>query len=238
VKYSYLSLLPILAFASLGCYTRFSTLEQRQATPERVDRRSDSLRPSGEETCVWERDLMGFPYLHCYKGYYPRDWYQYNFSPWWYQNDSHRYGGSRCPPYYYYDKTCGCCRYYLNNPELERSTRGNSGTERNVSTNETVSQAKDSTGRVSISASSRNTVTIPLRHGGGSSAPSPKYQVARDTGAQKNAVAADTTAPKNRQGTIDSSKSDSVKQDAGATLPQKDTTVPQEKKSRRPSRSR
>lgn len=81
-------------------------------------RQNDTVRTSRGEICVWERGPLGYPYLRCYPRYYPREWYSYNKSPWWYRSDEHLYSADRCPPYYYFDETCECCRYYLHNPSL------------------------------------------------------------------------------------------------------------------------
>ncbi|MBN1128885.1 MAG: hypothetical protein JXA71_07860 [Chitinispirillaceae bacterium] len=226
----------IVAFFALmcGCYTQFAAVEQRPDTKRQVDMMPDTLQTSDNETCVWERDLMGFPYLRCYKGYYPREWYQYNFSPWWYRGDEHRYGGSRCPAYYYYDKSCGCCRYYLNNPELDHGSRGIPGNRPST----TRSAAHDTTGRVNISASTRSTVKIPLGHAGAASTPSLKYQVPIDTPATKNTAAADSAARVNGQAAVDSVKTDSVRQTGATAVEQRPSPVPQQPKPHRPSRGR
>lgn len=218
---------------TLGCYTRFATVENVSPTPEQAEKAPDTLNPADDETCVWERDLMGFPYLRCYKGYYPADWYRYNFSPWWYHGDAHRYSGNRCPDYYYYDNTCGCCRYYLNNPDRERSSL-----ERGKSRKSTVSGPPDTTTRVSISSSSRTVVKIPFHQPGGGSARSPKYQVAGDTAAQRNTAAADTSDTTKTKATVDSVKIESVNQAGKTPVEQKPAPVPLPPKPRRPSRGR
>ena len=111
-----------------GCYTRFADFTPDNMPRTTAGRVADStgfiadtvatIDASSQETCVWERDLMGYPYLHCYTGSYPRSWYRHNFTPWWYQANAHDFNPDRCPSYYYYDPNCGCCRYYLNNPEI------------------------------------------------------------------------------------------------------------------------
>lgn len=122
----------------MSCYTQFAqfeTLPSEQVVTVldskgnlvREVRRNDTIHTPEGETCVWEQDRLGYPYLHCYPRYYPREWYQYNKSPWWYRNDEHLYSADRCPAYYYYDESCRCCRYYLNNPNL---TRGESASGR------------------------------------------------------------------------------------------------------------
>jgi hypothetical protein len=227
---------PVILFSLLltsGCYTRFANVENGSPTPEQAEKAPDTLNPTDDETCVWERDLMGFPYLHCYKGYYPADWYRNNFSPWWYHGGTHRYSGSRCPDYYYYDNTCGCCRYYLNNPDMERSSL-----ERGRSRKSPVSGPPDTTTRVSISSSSHSVVKIPLRQPNNVSTPSSKYQVVSDTSARKNSASADTSDTTKAKVTVDSVKIDSVNQANKTPVEQKPAPAPLPPKPRRPSRGR
>ncbi len=109
-------------FMITGCYTQFVT-NQRISSEEvsvvidsitgdtvKVINRIDTVMQKEREVCVWERDLMGYPRLRCYKSYYPRDWYVYNNTPWWY-NDPFWGDYDRCPRSYYYDPGCGCCKY-------------------------------------------------------------------------------------------------------------------------------
>jgi hypothetical protein len=207
VKRRYQVLLICIALLCVGCYTRLATFDQDAMTPGRVSTATDStwkkvshneprdsLAPAEDETCVWERDLMGFPYLRCYKGYYPSDWYRYHFSPWWYHTDEHRYDPRhRCPPYYYYDQNCGCCRYYLNNPDLERSAQRPSRKQPHAEPVQADSTASDTTDRVSISASTRVTVTAPIHGRQKGSKLSQKEKVLLDTLAQRRAAASDSS---------------------------------------------
>ncbi|MBN2035262.1 MAG: hypothetical protein JW768_00835 [Chitinispirillaceae bacterium] len=212
--------LVVIALMAMGCYTRFATFDQDPMHPGHhtaaVDSTGqnnprDSLAPAEDETCVWERDLMGFPYLRCYKGYYPRDWYRYNFSPWWYHTDEYRYDPRRrCPPYYYYDQNCGCCRYYLNNPVLERSARRPSRKQPRTDTVPIDSAAIDSTDRVNISASTRVTVTAPIHGHDKKSKVSPKGTALLDTLAQRKASTADSSAQEKKQAAADSVAVDST----------------------------
>lgn len=107
-----------------GCYTHFATLDQTppvdtvtwvvdSATGDstRVIRRTDTIQANNQQNCLWERDLMGYPRLRCYDSFYSRNWLSYNNSPWWYRNDPFFYDYDRCPRYYYYDPSCGCCEY-------------------------------------------------------------------------------------------------------------------------------
>lgn len=55
----------------------------------------------------------------CEDADYGRDWYRYNYYPWWNRSDPYFYGSynsygwdETCPAYYYYDYSCGACRYY------------------------------------------------------------------------------------------------------------------------------
>jgi hypothetical protein len=144
-----------------GCYTKFAVFE-----PVSTAVKADTVRAADadKETCIWERDLMGYPYLHCYPSFYPRQWYLYNYSPWWYHNDRHMYSAGQCPPYYSYDPGCGCCRYYLNDPGRTGLRQPVTGAESAESAHSAHSAdtAKDSN-RVSISAASHMSVRIPLQ---------------------------------------------------------------------------
>jgi len=118
----------VLGLLSIGCYTQFKLVDQTPppaaAAPQeewvvdsatgdtvKVIKQTDTIQENNSQTCVWERDLMGYPYLRCYDSFYPRDWFWYNNSPWWYRNDPYWYDYNRCPRYYFYDPSCGCCRY-------------------------------------------------------------------------------------------------------------------------------
>ena len=110
-----------------GCYTQLTTIDRTPPPEPREDvqwvidtatgdtvkvvRQVDTIHTEDHQTCIWERDLMGYPHLRCYDSFYPRDWFYYNNSPWWYRNDPYWYDYDRCPRYYYYDPSCGCCRY-------------------------------------------------------------------------------------------------------------------------------
>ena len=147
-----------LLSVTAGCYTKFAAFE-----PVAVAPRADTVKATDadKETCIWERDLMGYPYLHCYPSYYPRQWYLYNYSPWWYHNDRYLFNADRCPPYYYYDPNCGCCRYYLNNPDLHHPLIGGDSKGSTETTSGSTLQPQD-TNRVSISTSSHISVSVPL----------------------------------------------------------------------------
>ena len=110
---------------SAGCYTQFALVDK--AVPEtiktvvdsvgdtvKVIKQTDTVFQKEHEVCVWERDLLGYPHLRCYKSFYPRDWFVYQNTPWWYRNDPFWGDIDRCPRYYYYDSDCGCCRYSAN----------------------------------------------------------------------------------------------------------------------------
>jgi hypothetical protein len=149
---SFLSAVLFLAFG--GCYTRFA-----EFPPVTAEAAADTVRPSdsSKETCLWERDLAGYPRLRCYPAYYPRQWYLYNYSPWWYRNSQHLYNAKKCPPYYYLDTTCGCCRYYLNNPDLVRAAGGGGINKKTIDTS-----AQQDSNRVSVTVSTGSSVHIPL----------------------------------------------------------------------------
>jgi hypothetical protein len=125
---SLLLFLPALFFTLLftGCYTQFVMVDKTPPQPAetvewvvdsatgdtvKVVKQVDTIQVKDQQTCVWERDLMGYPQLRCYDSFYPRDWFWYNNSPWWYRNDPYWYDYDRCPRFYYYDPSCGCCRY-------------------------------------------------------------------------------------------------------------------------------
>ncbi|NLG19216.1 MAG: hypothetical protein GX556_17975 [Fibrobacter sp.] len=126
----------LTAFLLGGCYTQLSSLdsfdETQGNTPEVSDSaaadndgRVDTVVVRDRETCIWERNLLGYPQLRCYKSNYHRDWFYYTRSPWWYRNDPYWYDYNRCPRYYFYDRDCGCCRYY--NGSFYPYNRGSSG---------------------------------------------------------------------------------------------------------------
>jgi hypothetical protein len=114
-----------ILLVSAGCYTQFAVVDK--TLPEtiktvidstgdtvKVIERTDTVFQKEHEVCVWERDLMGYPHLRCYKTFYPRDWFVYRNTPWWYRNDPFWSDFDRCPRYYYFDPDCGCCRYSTN----------------------------------------------------------------------------------------------------------------------------
>jgi hypothetical protein len=112
----------VVLFLMTGCYTKFVTnqnvsgeqvtaiIDSTTGDTVKVINRIDTVVQKEREVCVWERDLMGYPRLRCYKTFYPRDWYVYNNTPWWY-NDPYWGDYDRCPRNYYYDPSCGCCKY-------------------------------------------------------------------------------------------------------------------------------
>lgn len=131
----------VLALCVSGCYTQFAMVDRTEPPPEEVEwvvdsatgdtvrviREVDTVETDDGQTCVWERDLMGYPYLRCYDSFYPRDWFYYNYSPWWYRNDPYWYDYRRCPRYYYYDPSCGCCRYTSGDYHYGRYHYGSGG---------------------------------------------------------------------------------------------------------------
>jgi hypothetical protein len=112
----------VVLFLMTGCYTKFVTnqkisaeqvtaiIDSTTGDTVKVINRIDTVVQKEREVCVWERDLMGYPRLRCYKTFYPRDWYVYNNTPWWY-NDPYWGDYDRCPRNYYYDPNCGCCKF-------------------------------------------------------------------------------------------------------------------------------
>jgi hypothetical protein len=113
-----------------GCYTQFErrdrTLSDQYIPPDSLMSQDsgranipDTLRVNNNQYCYWTRDIFGRPELRCDDSYYGRDWYRYNNNPWWSNSSSYYYGNYNsygwdepCPAYYYWDNTCGACRYY------------------------------------------------------------------------------------------------------------------------------
>ena len=112
-----------------GCYTQFVMVDKTPPKEEvswvvdsatgdtvKVIKQTDTVETQNNQTCIWVRDLMGYPYLRCYDSFYPRDWFYYNYSPWWYYDYPYysrallgivRTGGYYSGGYYY-----GGRRYY------------------------------------------------------------------------------------------------------------------------------
>lgn len=175
LEYLKLTIISVLFLSLQGCYTRFAKFETLPAEQVvtvldskgnlvREVRRNDTIHTPEGETCVWEQDALGYPFLHCYPRYYPREWYLYNKSPWWYRNDEHLYSADRCPAYYYFDENCECCRYYLNNPTLNRAesrsgqAKVSAGSATPVITGQAASPRRDT--NVSVSATTRFSQSI------------------------------------------------------------------------------
>lgn len=111
----------------VGCYTQLATINYapppEMVTTEvdsvtgdtvKIVRQVDTIVTEQNKICVWERDFTGYPVLKCYSTYFPRAWVTYGNTPWWYRNDPYWYDYNHCPRYYYYDVSCGCCRYIDN----------------------------------------------------------------------------------------------------------------------------
>lgn len=128
MKIKNLSLLFLALLVLSGCYTRFGSFEgpgEQYSNLGGVDSLGDSTAVSDQvdtiiyrdkEICIWERDFTGMPRLRCFPSYYPRDWFFYNNSPWWFRTSAYWYDYKRCPRYYYYDPYCGCCKYHQSYP--------------------------------------------------------------------------------------------------------------------------
>ena len=113
-----------------GCYTQFArrerVLSDQYMPPDSVMSQEsmrmqlpDTLKANNNQVCYWIRDVNGQPQLRCEDSYYGRDWYRYNDYPWWNNSSNYSYGDNNyygwdepCPAYYYYDNTCGACRFY------------------------------------------------------------------------------------------------------------------------------
>jgi hypothetical protein len=128
-----------------GCYTQFErrdrALADQYIPPDSLMSQDsvranipDTLRVNNNQYCYWTRDIFGRPELRCDDSYYGRDWYRYNNNPWWSNSSSYYYGGYNsygwdepCPAYYYWDNTCGACRYYSSYSGHQNSWWWNSG---------------------------------------------------------------------------------------------------------------
>ncbi|MBN1307551.1 MAG: hypothetical protein JXA18_06520 [Chitinispirillaceae bacterium] len=114
-------IIPATAAAALfsGCYTQFALIDRTPQPKEEVTwvvdsatgdtvkviKQTDTVRTEEHQTCIWERDLLGYPRLYCYDSFYPRDWFYYNYSPWWYDYPyyygGYYYGGRRYRGHYH-----------------------------------------------------------------------------------------------------------------------------------------
>ena len=101
-----------------GCYTRLMSYEGEVTEAGSSGRGCASCRdevlpfPGSRQVCVWERDFFGYPELRCYYTGYASSWLYFHNTPWWYRG-SYGWRDTRgCPPYYYYDRISGTCRYY------------------------------------------------------------------------------------------------------------------------------
>jgi hypothetical protein len=164
LKYFKLAVMGTFLLSTLNCYTKFAqfeTLPSEQVVTVldskgnlvREVRQNDTLRTPNGETCVWEQDALGYPYLHCYPRYYPQEWYRYNKSPWWYRTDEHLYNIERCPAYYYFDEHCECCRYYLNNPDLSKEESRDGTARVSAETPAPVTSTRASTTNINVTNS-------------------------------------------------------------------------------------
>jgi hypothetical protein len=113
----------LCVFLFAGCYTQFAYVNRAALEGVPPDSASayirDSVPANPNQVCYWTRDMWGRPQLVCEDADYGRDWYRYNYYPWWNRSDPYFYGSynsygwdERCPAYYYYDNSCGACRYY------------------------------------------------------------------------------------------------------------------------------
>jgi hypothetical protein len=183
-------LLPAIAvsLAVSGCYTQFAMVNQTTPQPKeqvyyevdsttgdtvKVVKQVDTVRTREHQTCIWERDLMGYPRLYCYDSFYPSNWWYYNNNPWWY--DYPYYSGG----YSYY----GNRRHYQHYYEYE--DRGNGSTSQEEPSGATGS---------SYRARTRGIPGQEAQPSGGNSSATPA------AGSQKSAAISNSTQP--AQGTI------------------------------------
>lgn len=222
----------LLSALSFGCYTQLSTLDysppQKEVVTEvdstgdtvKIVREVDTIVSREKETCIWVRDYTGFPRLKCYSTYYPRSWITYSNTPWWYRNDPFWHDYDYCPRYYYYDPSCGCCRYmdtyrYPYRRGKHKSGGSSSGGSSSYTPRSSRSRGVPSSSSASPSSGSSQTTGqlnkssnentkqeryTPVRRGRGAGVPDPG--AARPVETQKS---------ENRTGSVQSKKSDNVK---------------------------
>ncbi len=92
----------LCVFLFAGCYTQFAYVNRAalegvppdSALP--ADSASayirDSVPANPNQVCYWTRDMWGRPQLVCEDADYGRDWYRYNYYPWWNRSDPYFYG--------------------------------------------------------------------------------------------------------------------------------------------------
>jgi len=116
----------LLLFA--GCYTQFAYVRSNadgDVPPDSAYAADgsgaylrDTVPANPNQVCYWTRDILGRPELVCDDADYGRDWYRYSEYPWWNRSDPILWllqqfrVGPALPCYYYYDNSCGACRYY------------------------------------------------------------------------------------------------------------------------------
>jgi len=143
-----------------GCYTQFSTLEEKRPPPPpqityeidsatgdtvKVVRSVDTVMAKQQNNCYWTRNIWGEAELRCDNSLYAHDWYLYNDYPWWYRSNPYYYDYSgRCPRYYYYDATCGCCQYYGGGTYYNYGGRGGYGSSSGTGGNGNVRKTSSS----------------------------------------------------------------------------------------------
>jgi hypothetical protein len=102
-----------------GCYTRLMTYQGEvteagsKGSDGCADCREEVPYTGGRQVCVWERDMFGYPELRCYYTNYASSWLYFHNTPWWYRSSYGWHDTRGCPPYYYYDRISGTCRYYV-----------------------------------------------------------------------------------------------------------------------------
>ncbi|MDR2693296.1 MAG: hypothetical protein LBB74_03665 [Chitinispirillales bacterium] len=121
MKHSKKSLILLTAAVCLfsfgGCYTRLASYQGEVTEAGSKgggcgDCREEVPYTGNRQVCVWERDFFGYPELKCYYTSYTSSWLYFHNTPWWYRS-SYGWRDTRgCPPYYYYDRFSGTCRYY------------------------------------------------------------------------------------------------------------------------------
>jgi len=121
MNYSKKTLILLTAAVSLlsfgGCYTRLASYQGEVTEAGSrgggcVDCRDEVPFVGSRQVCVWERDFFGYPELRCYNTSYASSWLYFHNTPWWYRSSFGWRDTRGCPPFYYYDRFSGTCRYY------------------------------------------------------------------------------------------------------------------------------
>jgi len=169
-KRQLLYLISMLLFMG-GCYTQFTTLQDRYYEPPRTIKppcdscaaeadsagalaaAKDTVNVKERETCYWEQNFFGEWRLRCYSTNYPDYHHRYYNRPWWYTgyysslNDPYE---CHCPYHVFYHPSCEYCWYYCDRYSHMWNNNNNN--------------INDTTGHIS-SGSTGQVPTIPAKKG-------------------------------------------------------------------------